>query len=1121
MGYPSYKIRRILRHLRIFILHLRYTERWGDARPMRLAFALYIAHIMKTRLLSIITFSLVFCASTWADIDISELYLQNYGFDDSEHFDYKANEQGNVAQEILPVYGWSKDIGVDYTVTGVYELGTGKTFNTNGKVPSSGYQGSKGGCLVLSTGWEESLKYYQKITLPAGSYKLQAAFYNGSNSTNGYSLLGWIPDNGSSSLSRLSSFPMNWTLDEVTFTLSLEKEGKVQIGFKGVANGSANSAKVVVDFVRLYLVGDNGTLIAGMRSTLRTTLSTASTTYGSGTGNGAADLKAVMDEVQRVCDDESASYADLFRADEALKAQLEVYGWANSSSDHPSDMTRFIVNPSFEDGFEGWIVSGLQTQSNTSFSLKSGNYYVEKWVSAGSKVGSASVVQEIGSEAPNGVYTLKVSAQNTQDGRSGQTGAWIIAGSDSVAVSEKKEYTLQFTHMEESFSIGFVAKNASGNWLSVDNFRLLYSAASMDDYTAEIQRRVEVAENLLSGTIYKAYRTQLESEVSKAKEWLGSPNEKDLSSIATRLRQYTELAASSAAAFQRLADEVALAENTYEEGKNGSAELLAAINEAKKYLGNESMGVDDLDGCVKRLDDAIFTFQVANATGDVPTVVTDPRHATGATMAFGRATFSGNNITERGFCWSTSSNPTVLDERSSLSYSNNGTIYVMTGLTPSTVYYIRPYAITRSNAVGYGERIKICTLPKGDITWSYNNGGSDEENKRINEAVADACDVWNNITSIRGLHLTVSYGASTQTADCSYGGWMRVGPNASYQRTGTIQHEMCHAAGVGTTDNWMNSSVYRQETTKGFWLGERTDQILHFLENDNSAQLKGDNTHFWPYGINGAHEDDGTRILYYANALIIQALGEDNLPPVSGAFASPAYTFTQEDYETYYLLSAGQNVSTPTSLRVENGNLSVKATDWQTMLKENAYAWKIHFEPETQLYDFRNVSEDKSLSCANSRLSLGSQEKYAVQLMGSRQNVTNQYFNLKSYWMVFADGTNRPMALSSANNSVSAARFDHQNSASQQRWIILSKAEVKALAGDLTAMDELRNETTSLLVYNVEEGFCFETVGKAQWVTVYDMRGLLVDQFYMQAGMRVVKPIQSGVYVVNGQKIIR
>lgn len=151
-------------------------------------------------------------------------------------------------------------------------------------------------------------------------------------------------------------------------------------------------------------------------------------------------------------------------------------------------------------------------------------------------------------------------------------------------------------------------------------------------------------------------------------------------------------------------------------------------------------------------------------------------------MAFGRASFSGNNIIEKGFCWSTHKNPTVLDNRSTLSYNNNGSIYVMDGLLPSSLYYIRPYAITNGYAVGYGESIRICTLPMGNITWTYNNGGSEDENKRINSAIDDAVNVWNNITSIQGLHLSVSYGANTETADCSYGGSMRVGPNASYQR---------------------------------------------------------------------------------------------------------------------------------------------------------------------------------------------------------------------------------------------------------------------------------------------------------------------------------------------------
>ena len=43
--------------------------------------------------------------------------------------------------------------------------------------------------------------------------------------------------------------------------------------------------------------------------------------------------------------------------------------------------------------------------------------------------------------------------------------------------------------------------------------------------------------------------------------------------------------------------------------------------------------------------------------------------------------------------------------------------------------------------------------------------------------------------------------------------------------------------------------------------------------------LTGDHIHFWPYGINGAHEDDGSDALYIIQSLIVQALGEDGLPP--------------------------------------------------------------------------------------------------------------------------------------------------------------------------------------------------------------------------------------------------
>jgi len=1027
---------------------------------------------MKTRILSLIALLLTCHTFVKADIDITDLYLQNAGFDDANYYDYKISDYGNVSQEILSIHGWNKDIGVDYTVTGIYELGTAKTFNTNGKVPSSGYDGSKGGCLALSTGWDETLKYYQDVTLPAGSYKLQAAFYNGSNSANGASLMGWIPNNSNSSshLSSVSSFNMNsWTLDEVTFTLSSATEGRVQIGFKGASGGSANSAKVVVDFVKIILVGNDNTLISNIRTELKNTLSSANSTYGNGEGKESDNLKAAIDKAQLVCDNTSASYADLFNENKAIQAALVSYELANATMEHPSDVTQLIINPSFEKGFDGWSYANLQTQTNTSFSQKSGNTYVEKWVATGSQVGDANVIQTISQNLIKGIYLLKVNAQNTQNGRNAQ-GAWIIAGTDSVEVSEAKEYTLQFIQMEDELTIGFVAHQASGNWIAADNFRLYYGAATTDDYKEELQKRIDVAQQLMQKNIGTSCQETLNLAIQQTENWISRPNMETLSSISRSLRN--------------------------------------AIQEAQNSLAK-----------------AEFREKLENATGPVPSVTTDPRHARGATMAFGRATFSGNNIMERGFCWSTHKDPTVLDNRTTLSYDNNGAIYVIDGLQPATQYYIRAYAITNGYAVGYGDCIRICTLPMGNITWTYNNGGSDEENKRINSAIEDAVNVWNHITSIQGLRLSVSYGASTQTADCSYGGSMRVGPNASYQRTGTIQHEMCHAAGVGTTETWYNSSIYRQETSKGFWLGERTDQVVQFLDNDNTAQLHGDNTHFWPYGINGAHEDDGTRILYYANALIIQALGEDNLPPVPGAFASPAYTFMQEDDEVYYLLTANESIrNMPTMLQTNASNgVSLKSTDWKEALSDKSFAWKITFNPQSQTYEMRNVQTNTTLNNNNANVTLSSNTNYKLQLLGSRQKVVNSYFNLKSYWMTFSDGSNRPMALtanqSNGNLSVSATRFDHQNSASQQRWIILSQKEVKALAGDFSEVQEAIN-AASLIVYGGTGEITCETFDEGKWINIHNLFGQVIDQFYMQAGMKINKSVKAGVYIVNGQKII-
>ena len=54
--------------------------------------------------------------------------------------------------------------------------------------------------------------------------------------------------------------------------------------------------------------------------------------------------------------------------------------------------------------------------------------------------------------------------------------------------------------------------------------------------------------------------------------------------------------------------------------------------------------------------------------------------------------------------------------------------------------------------------------------------------------------------------------------------------------------------------------------------------------------MTGDNTHMWPYGINGAHEDTGSEVLYIGNGLITQALGEDGLPQPEDLPPPPTYS---------------------------------------------------------------------------------------------------------------------------------------------------------------------------------------------------------------------------------------
>jgi uncharacterized protein (TIGR02145 family) len=107
----------------------------------------------------------------------------------------------------------------------------------------------------------------------------------------------------------------------------------------------------------------------------------------------------------------------------------------------------------------------------------------------------------------------------------------------------------------------------------------------------------------------------------------------------------------------------------------------------------------------------------------------------------------GTNITARGICWSTTANPTISLTTKTVDGSGTGAfISTITGLTPSTTYYVRAYA-TNSVGTAYGTQqifttpSAVAVLPSVTIgTQVWTNKNLDVERYRNGDIIPQVTD---------------------------------------------------------------------------------------------------------------------------------------------------------------------------------------------------------------------------------------------------------------------------------------------------------------------------------------------------------------------------------------------
>lgn len=710
------------------------------------------------------------------------------------------------------------------------------------------------------------------------------------------------------------------------------------------------------------------------------------------------------------------------------------------------NMTSAIVNPSFEKGgLDGWVNEGMMTQTGGTFT-HDGNTFAEAWTDHGKSIGDVTLSQMV--SVPSGQYTMTAMAQNIQQGSNNKAcnGAFLFAFDDKVEVGAMKTYSLDFVVLEGKVNIGFMTRSSDGNWVSVDNFTLTYKGRSDEILLDALAKHIGKAEAIAQQHMMQATLVALNTAIGNAK---AQTSKTGIEAVATALRESMEKAQASVDAYVALSQAISDAEKVYSASANGANAFRAAIDKAMKNYEDANMDNDKVAEQEKELRNAILMFRIQNSTGAAPVVKTSEFIARGATGALGRSTVTGTNIVERGFCWSTNPEPTILDERTTFYYNNNGPLYLMQPLNPATVYYVRAYAITSGYAVGYGEVRKVITLPMGNSTYSYNNGGSAAENERIDNALKDCIYYYNNWSATTNFRISCSYGSGTPTADCSYGGSMRVGPNASYQRTGTILHESNHGVGVGTSSRWSDKNLH-----DGQWKGYRANSLLQFIENNTTSVMAGDGMHMWPYGINGAHEDTGSPLLYIANVMITQALHEDGLVPPNHGGCKPAYVFEQDDDKKYYITSESDTYGAGKAFLTES---STGVLSWSTAeggaVNDDAYAWYFTFDPAQQLYRIRNAKSGRYFTYSGGLKTVTKATPSTSEFFHLMVARTTKYLGTdglgmekRAFWIMAGNDVFTPSALTAvADGKISTANFNIADNASNQRWFILTEKEAEKL----------------------------------------------------------------------------
>lgn len=187
--------------------------------------------------------------------------LQNLLFDDGEcvgktvlTYAKDVKDEATQVSGMQEVEGWTVADKGDAHAAGQFEWGSKCGLGSTDIVsPAANSEGtSLGSGLGILACWTSTTHYTQDVIFPAGDYTLTVAVYNASGTDAvEKNLIGFVADDGTEHYAETKSYPIGWTVENITFSVSGDTAGKLSLGYKAPNVSSSKMPHLFVDYIKI------------------------------------------------------------------------------------------------------------------------------------------------------------------------------------------------------------------------------------------------------------------------------------------------------------------------------------------------------------------------------------------------------------------------------------------------------------------------------------------------------------------------------------------------------------------------------------------------------------------------------------------------------------------------------------------------------------------------------------------------------------------------------------------------------------------------------------------------------------------------------------------------------